>query len=409
MSTTRTPAPPAGRAVRLVAEREVSTRLRDRAFLGGLLFTLLIIVGWIGLQALLGGDGPERYDVAVVDDAGAQAVRSADAAALAVTPRGEDPQARLSPRRVDGAGAAEAAVREGEVDVALLPGAGGAYELLGDESVPDDAAALLTGALADERLAGGLAELGATEQQREELLSAPAPAERLLDPDGDESRATVVSIAFSALLFYSVFLFGMGIAQSVTEEKQSRVIELLVAAVPMRALLAGKVLGNTALAVGQLVLIGGVGMLAASVAGQGELVSLIATSSPWFVVFFLLGFLMLACVWAAAGALASRQEDLQSTTLPLQALVLLPFFLSVYVTSSTVQGVLSYVPFSAPFVMPRRLITGDAAWWEGLLSAGLVALTAALLVGIAARLYQGSLLRTRTRTSWRSAWAAGQD
>jgi ABC-2 type transport system permease protein len=74
-----------------------------------------------------------------------------------------------------------------------------------------------------------------------------------------------------------------------------------------------------------------------------------------------------------------------------------------------VQGVLSYVPFSAPFVMPRRLITGDAAWWEGLLSAGLVALTAALLVGIAARLYQGSLLRTRTRTSWRSAWAAGQD
>ncbi|RJK94199.1 ABC transporter permease [Vallicoccus soli] len=411
------PRPPApggrgsgSRAVRIVAEREVAAKLRDKAFLASLAFTLVIIVGGIGIQALIGGGGPERYEVAVTDAGGRAAVEAADAASAAAAPEGEDADPRFTVVDAADARAAEAALDEGDADVALLPaGGGGSYELVGDTAVPDGAATLLRQAVATAQLDAGLQDLGASAQERQELLAGTPVGERLLDPDGEEGRALVLSIAFSVLLFYSVFLFGMGIAQSVTEEKQSRVVELLVAAVPMRALLAGKVLGNTVLAVAQLVLLVGVGMLAASVAGQGELVSLIATSSPWFLVFFLLGFLMLACVWAAAGALASRQEDLQSTTLPLQAVVLVPFFVAVYATGPALV-VASWVPFSAPFTMPRRLLTGDAAWWEGVASAGLVALTAVLLVALAARLYQGSLLQTRTRSSWRGAWAAaGRD
>ena len=84
--------------------------------------------------------------------------------------------------------------------------------------------------------------------------------------------------------------------------------------------------------------------------------------------FFLLGFLMLACLWAAAGALANRQEDLQATTVPLQVLVFVPFFTAAYVyTPGTLLTTLSYIPFTAPIAMPRRLALGDAAWWEGVL------------------------------------------
>ena len=109
----------------------------------------------------------------------------------------------------------------------------------------------------------------------------------------------------------------MAIAQSVVEEKQSRIVEILVAAVPVRVLLAGKVLGNTALALGQITLFAAVGLAGASVAGQSGLVSLLLRSSPWFLlVFFLLGFLMLACLWAAAGALANRQEDMSKPASP---------------------------------------------------------------------------------------------
>src|SRR6185503_13723220 len=105
---------------------------------------------------------------------------------------------------------------------------------------------------------------------------------------------------------------------------------ILVAAVPVRVLLAGKVLGNTALALGQIALFVAVGLAGASVAGQPGLVSLLLRASPWFLLFFLLGFSMLACLWAAAGAVAARQEDLQATTVPLQILLFVPFLAATY-------------------------------------------------------------------------------
>lgn len=87
-----------------------------------------------------------------------------------------------------------------------------------------------------------------------------------------------------------------------------------------------------------------------------------------------------------------------------------PFFLGVYVTSpGTLLTVLSYVPFTAPLSMPRRLLIGDAAWWEALVSAGIIAATTAALVVLASRLYRGSLLRTGSKTSLRAAWAAGAE
>ncbi len=129
-------------------------------------------------------------------------------------------------------------------------------------------------------------------------------------------------------------------------------------------------------------------------------------SGGWFLAFFVLGFGMLACVWAAAGAMTARQEDLQATTMPIQILILIPFFAGVYITDpGRWLTLLSYIPFSAPLSMPRRLLIGDAAWWEPILSTlGMVA-TGVVLVLIATRLYEGALLRTSSRTSLRTAWA----
>ena len=96
---------------------------------------------------------------------------------------------------------------------------------------------------------------------------------------------------------------------------------------PVRTLLYGKVLGNGALALGQVVLLArGRASPAPRPSGESGLVSLLARNSLWFVLFFALGFAMLSCLWAAAGAFASRTEDLQSTTVPLQVLVIVPFF-----------------------------------------------------------------------------------
>jgi ABC-2 type transport system permease protein len=119
---------------------------------------------------------------------------------------------------------------------------------------------------------------------------------------------------------------------------------------------------------------------------------------------------MLACLWAAAGALANRQEDLQATAVPLQVLVFVPFFAATYVYSpGTVLTTMSYVPFTAPIAMPRRLALGDAAWWEAGLSALIVAATALLLVALATRIYERSLLRSGGRLGWGAALGLGRD
>ena len=202
-------------------------------------------------------------------------------------------------------------------------------------------------------------------------------------------------------------IFGLNIAQSVVEEKQSRVVELLVAAVPIRLLLVGKVLGSSILALGQLALLLAVGLAGASAAGQSAAVSLLLHSER-VVRPVLPGRLRDPGLppWAAAGALASRQEDLQSTTLPIQMVVLFPFFVTSYLNDSAWQVVLSYVPFTSTVMMPRRLVAGDAAWWEPLVSAGISLGVCALLVVVGSRLYANSLLRSGGRLSWKAAWTA---
>ena len=425
-------APSQREVVAVVARRELLARLRDRTFLASTAFLLVVVAASIAVPLLLeGGDAP-RYTVAAVGgparavaasaaSLGEQATRAqeradardddgGDGTAAVTGPQDAAvtvPAAQVEVREVPDAAAAEALVRDGTADAALV-GAGSGLQVVGDEEVPSDLADLLAAAGRDATLLAGLGAAGVAPDRAQELFrqaAQAAPAERLLDPPTEDAElALPLSFVFAMLFFFTTFLFGMAIAQSVVEEKQSRIVEILVAAVPVRSLLAGKVLGNTALAIGQTVLLVAVALAAASIGGQGGLVSVILRSGGVFLVFFLLGFAMLACLWAAAGALASRQEDLQATTVPMQVLLFVPLFAGIYVTSTgPLLTVLSYVPFTAPLTMPRRLLLQDAAWWEPVVSAGLVVATAVAFVGLATRIYERSVLRSGSRVPWSAA------
>ncbi|SDQ78544.1 ABC transporter permease [Quadrisphaera sp. DSM 44207] len=391
-------------AVRVVAAREIAVTLRDRAFLLSTAFTLLVVALAVTLPAVLGG-GTDDVRVAVVGAAGQDVVDAADERAREQAPAGEEPELALEALPVADAAAAEAAVRAEEADVALVP-AGDGFELVGSDGVPADAAVLLSEVVSAQRAATVAADLGATDDQAAALQPSPLP-ERTLEADADEGLTYLVGLAFALLFLSSTFGYGMLIAQRVTEEKQSRVVELLVAAVPVRSLLVGKVLATGVLALGQVVLIVGIAAVGAALSGQGALLQLIARSSGWFVVFFVAGFTMLACLFAAAGAMAPRTEDLQSTTFPLNLAITLPFFVAVFVTEEgPLLTALSYLPLTSPLVMPRLLALGDAQVWQALLSLGILLLTATALVVVSARLYERSLLRTRGKGSWRGALAS---
>ena len=407
-------------AIRVIAGREIFVKLRDKAFIGSTVFMLVLVVVGTAVPVLLSQSVPSLR--IAVEGAGARAA-VAEATVLGIEAQKDSPTlpaslgvlglaglppADLSSVDVEPGTDLDLLVRNGDVAAAVVGDDAGDLTIVGAQGVPTEVAALVRAAAAALQIEAA-AQAGGLSPQEVAALTAPdVPGITLLDarPNGSVAPELLV-LAFAFLFYLSVLTFGMSIAQSVVEEKQSRIVELLVAALPVRWLLAGKVVGNTVMAVGQIVLILGTGLIGASIAGQGQLVTQVLGASGWFIAFFVLGFVMLACLWAVAGSLAMRTEDLQATTVVMQVFVIVPFFAAIFALDpGPVQTWLSYVPFTAPLLMPARVVLGNADAWEPIVSAGIVLGTAVLFVLLGARLYEGSVLHTQSRLHARQAWRA---
>ncbi|RFA19132.1 ABC transporter permease [Subtercola boreus] len=346
-------------------------RLRSKAFLISTGILMLAVLASVVIGGLVGGMG-SLPKVSVVEGspvaASVQAVEGLDV--------------RLAPST----DAAEALVRDGTVDAAVL-GADGASGTGG--SAPSGYTVIA---------------LDSAPTAVVQALSV-APTVQLLEPS-DQNPLIVyfVALAFGLVFFMSAITFGSTIAQSVVEEKQTRVVEILLSTIPVRALLAGKVLGNSLLAFGQIAAIAvlaGIGLLAT---GQSTLLASLGPSIIWFVVFFAFGFVLLASLYAATAALVSRQEDIGSVTAPVTMLVMIPYFLVIFFNDNPlVLGIMSYVPFSAPVGMPMRLFLGTAQWWEPLLALVVLVIVTAGVIVLGSRIYSNSLLRTGARVKLRDA------
>ncbi|WP_432543441.1 ABC transporter permease [Kineococcus sp. SYSU DK002] len=381
----------------IVAQREMTERLRDKGFI----FSTALLFVIVALAAVLPGvisGGSNDYDVAVTGDSRPY---------VETAQPGESSDDRVVLRDQPDAAAAEQAVRDGDVDAAVLVTDAGTT-IVGDRTVSDTLASVLTARIDAAQTVAGFEALGVGADDVRAVLSLPPPTTVLLAPDAvDPFTVYLLGLAFAVLFFQIVVIFGYSIAQSVVQEKQTRVIELLVTTVPVRQLLIGKILGNGLLAFGQVLLLVAAGVIALRIAQPELLESIpgIPTAAAWFLVFFVFGFAMLSCLWAAAGSMASRLEDLQSTAMPVQMFVMLPFLASFAVNEpGTLQTALSYVPLSSPMVMPKRVVQGDVALWEPLLSLGVIAVTALLFVAVARRLYENSLLQTGRSLGFKSAW-----
>ncbi|EYR62152.1 sodium ABC transporter permease [Actinotalea ferrariae CF5-4] len=405
-------------AVRVVAGREIRVKLRDKAFLATTAFLLLLVAVATVVPVLLSQQVP-ALRVAVQGTAAEQAVELA--AGLGRQAQEEDEEvppvtALLEPAGLPAADI-EMVVLEPEADperlvldedvaAAVVGDDLDALRVLGREGVPPEVDVLVAAASAQLQVAEAAQEAGLSREDVVALIDPTPPEVTVLDarPTGAVPPELLV-LVFAFLFYVSVLTFGMSIAQSVVEEKQSRVVELLVAALPVRWLLAGKVVGNTVMAVGQIVVIVAAGLVGAMLMGRGQLVGQVLAASGWFVVFFLLGFVMLACLWAAAGALASRVEDLNATTVVMQVLVVVPFFTAIFaIDPGPVQRILSYVPFTAPLLMPARIVLGNADPWEPFVAALVVLATGVAFVALGVRLYRNAVLHTASRLHARQAW-----
>lgn len=379
----------------VVANREVVVKLRDRNFIVGTLITLALIAGGLALQVFLGGRTSTITAVAAGQDSRQvmQQVQQLSAA------RGEP--FTLTVTDAASTEAATTTVNDEQADVALVQGPQG-WSLVGKTGVNATLEAYTQEAASALVLERNAEAAGTTASA---LTAGSTVQQQLLDPDSNPGLKYVVGFVFVFLFYMASLLFGMGIAQSVVEEKQSRVVEILVSAVPVRQLLIGKVVGNTILALAQMVLFVGVGLIGLAFTEYASSIGLVAASAGWFVVFFVAGFVALACLWAVAGSLATRQEDLQSTTNVLTMLLVVTMFVGL-IAEGTARVVASYVPVVSTIAMPQRLLAGEAAWWEPIVSLVVTLAFAAVATLVGERLYRRSILQTGRRMSYREAMRA---
>lgn len=378
---------------RVVAQREASVQVRQKSFRWSTVISVLgVVLFVVGLHWFQGRD--QDRSVAVTDPEAAAIVSSA-----ADVARAADDRVDVESEQYDDVESAEAAVRDGDADAALLLTTTG-WEVVGDRDVDSTLSSALTSAA---RTAALEANASAQDVDLTALEQGAAVGQRLLDPTADESGTRqAVSFVFVLLFFLTAIGFGMAIAGSVTQEKESRVVEILAAAVPIRQLLWGKIAANTVLAVGQVVLYAVAGVAALLATGQRGVLDVIGTPLLWYVVFFLVGFVALASLWSVAGSLASRQQDLQSTTLPAQMLVMGPYFLAV-LGGEQLKTIFSMVPVVSSMMMPARMAETDVPWWQVAVALAGTVLAAVVLVRIGARVYERTLLRTGDKISYREA------
>jgi len=417
-----------------VARREFLWRLRTRTFK---FTTVLLVIAGIGLAllptifTLIDREGTgERVELVVGDSAPSVDVVTAfnlilntqDISPIPITSKGDAAPQFTVVASTDLA-ASRAHVLDGSAVAALALGRSAAGDLTFELYSKDGAIArrtqLIRQAAISIAIQDRLTRAGIPPIDQARLFDPPAFEVLSAEPGarpGPESSlqaasAFLISFGLSIALFMAIILYGQWIAFSVAEEKNSRVMEVVLAAATPFQLLSGKVLGVGALGLAQfLIVLVPTGL---AVIFQGQIAALIlggdassislpeGLSLPLlgvFLVMFVLGFGLYATLYAGAAALVSRQEDINQIVAPLTLVSVGGYMVATYAGTGLIPIdspfviVMSYIPLFSPYLMMTRFGVGAAGPLEVLVAIALLALTVPVALWIAARLYRSGVL-----------------
>jgi ABC-2 type transport system permease protein len=410
------------RNVALVARREYSERVRSKAFLVSTLLMagLAVVIALIPLAVRV-VDRATVTRVAIASDDQALSVRAVAAmdaflnANLDGSPRAEQPfvfEVVASPE------AAVGVVSDGLVSGAVLierkPEGGLDFQVVTVGGLAQDKAQILQiGAFA-------VGVLDWTASAPPSAVPFVPPTFAVVDAGAasvgggatidtaEYASRRIVGIVFVVLSFLTLVFYGLWVASGVVAEKASRVMELLISAATAPQLVVGKItgIGLAGLTQVSLVLIPAIvmmvlsGQLGNTLLGEDPAAATsLAGLSPGllaaFLVYFVLGFALYASLYAGAGSLLSRAEDLQVIALPLSIPAIMGYLPAVLALSGSTSGFIrfaSYVPLWSPFVMLSRLAVGRVEPWELALSLGLLIATVPLVALLAIRVYRAGVL-----------------
>jgi ABC-2 type transport system permease protein len=379
------------RSVRLVATREILERGRSRGYLLSLLFTLLVLGAGFILPSILLSDQSRKIGVVEPAPAGLEeAIReTADGYGVKVV-------ITSLPDRAS----AEAAVKADSVAAALVVPVdlSGPGQLIVHQGANSEVQAVTTGAVQRLRAAGAL-----------ELLTPPAITP-LEPPSASDTTAIIFANAGIILMFIGIFSYGTWVLTGVVEEKQSRVVEVVLSTVRPRDLLMGKVLGIGLLALLQLAVLVTAGLIAVEVSGRLVLPPTTVGAVVQLLTWFILGFALYSTTMGFLGSLASRVEDASNASMPVTMTATACYLASIILVTQDPDGllarVMTFFPPSAPMVVPLRTALGAIEPWEVGLSILLMVAAIWVLFVVGARVYAGAVLQVGSRMRIRDAWRA---
>lgn len=279
------------------------------------------------------------------------------------------------------------------------------------------ASSSLMGALQQVKNDAVIKEVGMTEEQKQQL-STPASlvtqkvsfTDEVGKTEDEQGMAIALTYVMIILLFMAVMISGQLIATEITAEKSSRVMEIIVTSVSPLKQMWGKILGTFFVAMLQLIIF--VGALVINLMMPQNKDSLdkfgvdLSVLSPTLIIyavfFYLAGFFLYATLFAAVGSIVSRTEDLGQALLPITMLSVVGFYIAIFglnAPDSTLILVCQYIPFFSPFLMFLRIGLTEPAWWEIVLSIGILFASILFIGWLAAKIYRVGVLMYGKRPS----------
>jgi ABC-2 type transport system permease protein len=384
--------------ISLVARRELRERARSRSFMISTLFILLVVSAVGVLPALLEEDDakPRRIEVIGLgaEELAAQLATSGAALDLEVAAVASD-DAERSRRALLGE----------QIDAVVFTDGRLFFRRHGEAEVVQATQEALRAWLLPSRLEG----LGLDAESAAALVAGPSldVATLLTEPENESDRL-IVAVGGVVLLLLAITTYGQWVLQGVVEEKTSRVVEVLLVTMRPYQLLAGKVLGIGLLGLAQLAVTVTLGLGVASAGGLIDLPDRAGALFALELLWFALGFAFYAVAYATAGSLVSRQEEAANVALPVTIALMASYFIAFTAVLEDANGlvprVATFVPLTAPIVIPARAAVGAVSAAEHIAALTIMLAAIYLLVRVAGRIYAGGVLRTGPTVRLRDAW-----
>lgn len=399
------------RSVWHVALREIRERGRSKAYLITTGVVLLLVIALVVVPQLL-GDDTDTYPLGLLGEGNEPIVTAAELLANANDAPDEPPSVDIETTEYATRTEADTALEMGEVDAVLVDG----------EEVVVERAAGFTGSPLLNLLQRGAATVELNQIVAEEgqaatevidvMTSDPLETTTLSGEDAADETGGIAAYAGLLLLYIAILLYGTWILTGVTEEKTNRVVEVLLSSLRPWQLLAGKILGIGTLGIAQFATTVIVAVVVVQATETFDIPAIGGGTVLNLILWFVLGFLIFAFMFGAAGSLVSRQEDAQSIAMPMTISAVGGFFLSMTALNDP-DGIGAtigtFVPITAPFVVPVRAALNAIPLWQYGAS---VILSIAAVIGltfVGGRIYAGGVLRYGRKVGFREAWRSAAE